>query len=135
MCGPSGTVGSGGGAPRLARTVCTSSDLLSDNHCKDPPAPPPPRPPPPPPRPPPPNTSLTRTLGNLCVRPVVSPTQISMPAAVELVKAKWLPSGLQCAVLSLGFGGSAILISVPSGILRNSRLDWNVVLCSPLVFG
>src|ERR1700734_1415540 len=96
-----------------------------------PPAGAPPRPPPPPPRPPP-NTSFTRTFGNLWVCPVaVSPIQISLPAAVELVNAKWLPSGLKRAPLSLGFGGRAILISVPSGILRSNRFDSKVVLCRP----
>ena len=85
---------------------------------------------------PPPNTSFTCTFGTRCVRPVAaSPIHTSMPAAVELVKTKRLPSGLHGPISSFGFGGSAILISVPSGILRSSRFDWKVVLCSPLVFG
>ena len=46
-----------------------------------------------------------------------------------------VPSELQGPMPNFEFGGSAILISVPSGILRNIRFDWNVVLCRPLVFG
>src|SRR5690348_16874613 len=109
MGGPIGTAEATGAAPRFVRTVYTSRVLPSGIHCTVPPPPPPP-PRPPGPRPPPakalPITLLTRTPSILCVLPRVSPIHNSIPFAVVLVKANWLPSGLQAAKISLGLGGN-----------------------------
>ncbi len=129
--GPLGTTGSGGSGPRFALMAWTRSVLLSASHCTVPPPGAPPRP-----AAACPNTSLTLTPSMRWVLPVAaSPTQISIPFSVELVKTKCLPSGLQRAVLILGLGGRATLISAPSGILRRVRELLKVALCRPLVSG
>src|ERR1041385_4043105 len=136
MLGPAGTAGVRGTGPRFAGTANTSSDLPSGAHCKElPPTAGPPRPPPAPPRPPP-STSFRCRFGTLCVRPVAaSPIHTSIPAAVEFVNANRVPSGLQGPSFNFAFAGNATLISVPSGILRKSRFDWNVALWRPFVAG
>ncbi len=136
-CGPTGTAGSAGGAPRLGFTRYTSKPRLSGSHWTLPP--PPPRPPPATPLPPPaaaPITALIRAPSTLCVLPVaVSPIHNSMPLAVAFVNAKCALSGLQCPALNFGFGGSSTFVSVPSGILRMVRALLKVTLCRPFVRG
>ena len=58
-----------------------------------------------------------------------------MPAAVVLVNAKRVPSGLQRPPLSFAPGGVSTLISVPSGSFRIVRELLNVALCRPFVLG
>src|SRR5205085_10441753 len=81
-------------------------------------------------------TAFSLSPSILRVLPVaLSPTHTSIPAAVAFVNTNCFPSGLQCGVVSLGFAGNSTLMGVPSGTLRSSSEDSNVVLWSPLVLG